>query len=128
MHPFLRAAKRQKAATVQLIEKMAGCESPSDSPKAVNEVVDLLVAETKDTARAERFKTKNFGDVLRLNFSLGPTASRRRILAIGHSDTVWPEGTLSTMPIRQSKGRLWGPGVLDMKSGLAFFLTAVRIL
>lgn len=129
MHPFLRAAKRQKAATVQLIENMAACESPSGSPDAVNEFVDLLAAQTKDMARAERFKTKGFGDVLRLSFSLGsPASPGKRILAIGHSDTVWPKGTLSSMPVRQSKGRLWGPGVLDMKSGLAFFLSAVRIL
>ena len=51
-----------------------------------------------------------------------------QILALGHSDTVWPMGTLRTMPFRQADGRLWGPGVLDMKSGIAFFVFAVRAL
>ncbi|MEO7144497.1 MAG: M20/M25/M40 family metallo-hydrolase, partial [Bryobacteraceae bacterium] len=51
-----------------------------------------------------------------------------QILALGHSDTVWPTGTLSAMPFRNRKGRLWGPGVLDMKSGLAFFIFAMRAL
>ena len=37
-------------------------------------------------------------------------------------------GTLRHMPFRSAKGRLWGPGVLDMKSGLAFFIAAVRAL
>jgi len=32
------------------------------------------------------------------------------------------------MPFRQANGRLWGPGVLDMKAGLAFFVFAARIL
>ena len=32
------------------------------------------------------------------------------------------------MPFREEKGRLWGPGVLDMKSGLAFFVFAIRAL
>jgi glutamate carboxypeptidase len=41
---------------------------------------------------------------------------------------VWPMGTLRSMPFRQEKGRLWGPGVLDMKSGLAFFVFAMRAL
>ena len=129
MHPFVRAARRQKTATVELIEKLAGCESPSGSTDAVNELVNLLVSETKDIAWAERSETKGFGDVLRLNFALASASSeRKRILALGHSDTVWPKGTLPSMPVKRSKGRLWGPGVLDMKSGLAFLVTAVRVL
>ncbi|MDP9170542.1 MAG: M20 family metallopeptidase, partial [Acidobacteriota bacterium] len=44
------------------------------------------------------------------------------------SDTVWPLGTLQTMPFREAKGRLWGPGVLDMKAGLAFFVFAMRAI
>jgi glutamate carboxypeptidase len=32
------------------------------------------------------------------------------------------------MPFRQAKGRLWGPGTLDMKAGLAFFIFAMRAL
>ncbi len=51
-----------------------------------------------------------------------------QILALGHSDTVWPLGTLPAMPYRQSRGRLWGPGVFDMKAGLAFFLFAMQAL
>jgi glutamate carboxypeptidase len=47
---------------------------------------------------------------------------------LAHSDTVWPLGTLAQMPFREEKGRLWGPGVLDMKSGIVFFLYAVRTL
>ena len=53
---------------------------------------------------------------------------RGKILVLAHSDTVWPLGTLAHMPFREEKGRLWGPGVLDMKSGIAMFLYAVRTL
>ncbi|HVY95115.1 MAG TPA: M20 family metallopeptidase, partial [Bryobacteraceae bacterium] len=49
-----------------------------------------------------------------------------RILALGHADTVWPIGTLRTMKFRNRDGRLWGPGVLDMKAGLAMFVFAMR--
>lgn len=51
-----------------------------------------------------------------------------QILALGHSDTVWPLGTLRSMPFRQAQGRLWGPGVFDMKAGLVFFIFAMRAL
>ena len=47
---------------------------------------------------------------------------------LGHSDTVWPLGTLRDMPFRQEDGRLWGPGVFDMKGGIAFFVFAVQAL
>lgn len=51
-----------------------------------------------------------------------------QILALGHSDTVWPVGALRSMPFRNHRGRLCGPGVLDMKAGIAFFIFAVRAL
>ena len=54
--------------------------------------------------------------------------NRGRFLALGHSDTVWPLGTLRAMPFRQAEGRLWGPGVFDMKAGLVFFNFAMRAL
>jgi glutamate carboxypeptidase len=50
------------------------------------------------------------------------------VLLLGHLDTVWPVGTLKTMPCRVSDGRLWGPGTLDMKAGVAMALTAVEML
>ena len=53
---------------------------------------------------------------------------RGQILALGHSDTVWPMGTLRPDAVPAGAGRLWGPGVLDMKSGLAFFVFAMRAI
>jgi glutamate carboxypeptidase len=49
-------------------------------------------------------------------------------MLLGHLDTVWPLGTLKTMPFRNAEGRLWGPGVLDMKVGVAMALTALELL
>jgi glutamate carboxypeptidase len=47
---------------------------------------------------------------------------------LGHFDTVWELGTLKSMPCREHKGRLYGPGVYDMKAGIAIALFAVRAL
>ena len=55
-------------------------------------------------------------------------SGRKPILLLGHLDTVWPLGTLKTMPFRQSRGRLWGPGTLDMKAGVAMAFTAIELL
>ncbi len=49
-------------------------------------------------------------------------------LLLGHCDTVWPLGTLETMPARVSADRLHGPGVFDMKAGLAQIIFALQAL
>ncbi len=41
----------------------------------------------------------------------------RRILLLGHVDTVWPVGTLKRLPCRIDGDRLTGPGSFDMKYG-----------
>jgi glutamate carboxypeptidase len=50
------------------------------------------------------------------------------VLLLGHFDTVWPSGQLERMPLREEAGRLHGPGVFDMKSGIAVAMLAVRAL
>jgi glutamate carboxypeptidase len=49
-------------------------------------------------------------------------------MLLGHLDTVWPTGTLAKMPFRIDKERVWGPGVLDMKAGVAMAFTAIEHL
>jgi len=50
------------------------------------------------------------------------------VLVIGHYDTVWPVGQLARMPIHEQDGKLFGPGVLDMKAGVAIATLAIRAL
>jgi glutamate carboxypeptidase len=47
------------------------------------------------------------------------------LLVLGHTDTVWPEGTLERMPFRVADGRAYGPGVYDMKGCLVVLLDAI---
>lgn len=128
MHPYLRYAIERRSDIVGLIREMVECESPSDSPRDVNRFVDLMVERTKDIATAKTISCNGFGKHLRLEFDLPGRNKSGQILAIGHSDTIWPLGTLKSMPYQESEGRLWGPGVLDMKSGMAFFIHAARAL
>ncbi|GGG67590.1 M20 family metallopeptidase [Edaphobacter dinghuensis] len=103
-------------------------ESPSEDPAAVNAAVSLVEAHARALGgRIKRHRQKKFGDVLELRF--GPTRSPRKpLLLLGHLDTVWPMGTLKSMPWREAGGRLYGPGVLDMKAGVIMALAAVDIL
>jgi glutamate carboxypeptidase len=122
-------ARNQKALVVFLRE-LVECESPSDDPAAVNRFVDLFAARAGDIAKVRTVKAPGHGRHLLCEFHLpGPRKKEsEQILALGHSDTVWPIGTLRAMPCRERDGRLWGPGVFDMKAGLALFLFAMRAL
>jgi glutamate carboxypeptidase len=132
MDSYLRFARRNQKALVALLREFVECESPSDSPKDVNRFVDLLSERVRDIAKVKTFDGGSFGKHMRVEFILPGNKPGNendgQILALGHSDTVWTLGTLRTMPFLEKKGRLWGPGVLDMKAGLAFFIFAMRAL
>jgi len=128
MHPFLAFAKAKQRDIVGLIRELVECESPTDNPQAVNRFVDLL-SNRVEANHVKRLPGGRFGNHLRCEFALpGSNESAGQILVLAHSDTVWPFGTLAQMPCREQAGRLWGPGVLDMKSGIAFFIYAMRML
>ena len=84
--------------------------------KAEDTRLDRFVALMEDVvAPIARIQTYPHGH-MRAEFSLPGKKKSGQVLALGHSDTVWPAGTLRAMPFRQARGRLWGPGVLDMNA------------
>jgi glutamate carboxypeptidase len=121
---FLRSAHAKHKDIISCIRELVECESPSDDPASIDKFTRLFSGMVRDIARVRVYPGKH----IRCEFNLPGPRKKGQILALGHSDTVWPLGTLRTMPFRQSRGRLWGPGVLDMKAGLVFFVFAMRIL
>lgn len=129
MHPFLAFAEAKQPAIVNFIRELARCESPSDQPRAINRLVNLLADRLEGAVNVKTLPGGRFGPHLRCEFKLpGAKSEGGKILVLAHSDTVWPLGTLAQMPLREEQGRLWGPGVLDMKSGIAFFVFAIHTL
>jgi glutamate carboxypeptidase len=124
--PLLSYFQARQSQTIALIRRMVECESPSDTPAAVNRFVELLSDTAAPFAKVKTVAGGKFGKHLLVEPALPGRRKQGQILALGHSDTVWSMGTLRSMPFRQAEGRLWGPGVLDMKAGLAFFLAAVQ--
>ncbi|MGH9590921.1 MAG: M20 family metallopeptidase [Terracidiphilus sp.] len=128
MPALLAGALRKQAALVELTRKLVLVESPSSEKAAVDACLAVAAERARELgARVETYRRLGFGDVVEARFG-----QRRRgekpLLLLGHLDTVWPLGTLKTMRWRVAEGRLWGPGVLDMKAGVAIALTAIELL
>jgi glutamate carboxypeptidase len=130
MRAFLAGARRKQPALLDLTRQLVAAESPSDVKAAVDACVDLASDHIRALGgRVKLHRQRAFGNVLEARF--GPrstTGPKGRVLLLGHLDTVWPLGTLKTMPCKVIGGRLHGPGTLDMKVGVAMALTAIEML
>jgi glutamate carboxypeptidase len=129
MRALLAGARRKESALIEITRKLVLCESPSDSKAAVDACVAIAVEEVRTRGgKVKLHRQREYGDILEARFGPRSRKDAKPILLLGHLDTVWPVGTLRTMPCRVAEGRLWGPGTLDMKAGVAMALTAVEML
>lgn len=125
---ILTAALEEKEAMLSFLVDLASLESPSDVPEAQAPVQALLTSALETVGyRVTKVRGVETGGYL---FASPRDRIRNRPtqLLLGHCDTVWREGTLETMPLVREGGCLRGPGVFDMKGGLAQMIFALRIL
>lgn len=121
-------AKRHTDDCLGLLRDLVQCESPTGDRDGNLGVADLLEeAMVGAGGRVERIPAPGLGVHLRARFR-GLNRDRGPILLAGHMDTVHPVGTLERLPFRIADGKVQGPGVYDMKSGLAVSLIALRVL
>ena len=129
MRALLAGARRKEKALLDLTRRLVLAESPSDDKAAVDACSAIAAAHVKALGgRVKLHRQRAFGDVLEARFGKRAKDASGRVLLLGHLDTVWPVGTLKGMPCKVSEGRLWGPGTLDMKAGVAMALTAIEML
>jgi len=115
---------------VDTIRELVEIESPSDNKEAVDDIAAFLVPKFEGLGgRTQLHRSYDFGDSLQIDFDANSgSANRKPVLLLGHYDTVYPMGTLAKMPCKVENDRLRGPGVLDMKSGIALMLHAIAAL
>lgn len=128
--PLLRehlAARTDEMAA--LLQRAVGIESGSDDPGGLDRMADLLEELFAARGSVERHRT-GAGDTSHLVVTVaGREPEGAHLLVLGHYDTVWPAGTLATMPVRvDARNRLWGPGSFDMKGGLVQLHFALEAL
>ena len=113
---------------VSLLETLCRAESPSLDPVAQQAVHTVLAANLEALGYVVRGLP---GPRSGVHLYARPRRRRRGApmqLLMGHYDTVWPAGTLATMPFAIEGDRARGPGVYDMKGGLAQVVVALATL
>lgn len=124
--PRLRYFEERLSELVQTIREFVDIESPSDNKLAADRMGALLAAKFESRGgRSHVHRTELFGDNVQIDF---PGQADKPVLLLGHFDTVYPLGALAGMPCKIEADRLLGPGVLDMKSGIALMLFAIEAL
>lgn len=109
---------------VATIRELVEIESPSDNKAAVDRLSEVVAAQFVALGGTVKIRqAKDFGNHLQVDFA--GKASGKPLLLLGHYDTVYPLGTLASMPCHVVDGKLTGPGVLDMKAGIALMLSAI---
>ena len=125
MQSLLASTTSHREWMVAVIETLARLESPSTDKVALDrcasELARLIVELGGHVMVLPR---ADGGDHLRAEFGRGDA----QILLLGHFDTVWPVGQVAHMPVRRDVDRIYGPGVYDMKAGIAIALAAIRSL
>jgi glutamate carboxypeptidase len=111
-------------ALKDLLAGLVNIESPSNDKAAVDRLGQRLIPELRALdGDVQVVAQAGAGDHIRCRWGNGPGG----MLVLCHTDTVFDLGTLARQPYREAGGRIYGPGVLDMKGSLAMLLTVLRL-
>jgi len=109
---------------LDFLARLVNQDSGTDDRDDVNRLGDVLAAQLEALGfHVRRVPQTRFGDHL---VAEKPGRGPKRFLLVGHFDTVFRAGTARVRPFRIADGRAYGPGVYDMKGGLAAGLYALR--
>lgn len=114
---------------LKLTRALVETESPSGDLEGSRAVVNLLEQAARKIAGVtsiERIESPGYGEHLRISAFGDAQDESGTILIIGHTDTVHPRGSLLERPWREQDGRIYGPGIFDMKASCALILEVMR--
>jgi glutamate carboxypeptidase len=122
------AARRE--AILQSIRELVERETKSREESRLNEIAGLVSGQLREIGgQVELIPQNGYGTHLRARFDFGHESMEQGVLVVGHLDTVWPVGSLEHLPFRVTpEGRAHGPGIFDMKSGVAILVESLRTI
>jgi glutamate carboxypeptidase len=126
---FLDAVLKDGERIVEDLRAFVEIESPSDDKASTDRFAEFLrdFLPGRLACRIDIVEQQRFGNHVRMEIGPRDTGTKP-IVMLGHFDTVWPLGTLASMPFRVADGRAFGPGAFDMKSGLVLGIEALSTL
>lgn len=111
---------------VELLQHLVQIESPSTDKAAVDRLGAFVVDALRQLGAAVVVEEQAAaGNNL---YGRWGTSGRDGLLLLCHMDTVYDLGTLARQPLREADGKLYGPGIIDMKASIAMALVALRML
>jgi glutamate carboxypeptidase len=124
---LLAAARAAQPAVVEALREMVAIESGTMDAAGLAKMADDVERRLKALgASVDRQKVSpGHSEVLKATFK---GTGRRKLMLIGHMDTVYWPGTIQSQPWKQVGNRLYGPGIADDKGGLAVMMQAVALL
>jgi glutamate carboxypeptidase len=119
----------QKPAMLALIEEVVNIDSGSYDKAGVDSVGQRFIRFFQEQGMLTTVEAhESFGNAIHIRLDDKPS-NERPVVLMGHRDTVFPKGEVARRPFRVEGNRAYGPGVVDMKSGLvlnAFVLAAFK--
>ncbi len=125
----LALLESRRGETLALVRALVETESPSGDVEGSRAVVGLLAEAARGlegVTSVERIESPEYGEHLRVRVFGDAGDETKTILLVGHTDTVHARGTINERPWREEGGRIYGPGIFDMKANCALALEALR--
>ena len=122
----IHALDKRAGEMLALLERLVNIDSGTYLREGVNQLADIIDPKLRELGfEVERISQTDFGDHL-LARKGGSTG--KRLLCVGHMDTVFPEGEAKRRPFRMEGDNAYGPGVIDMKGGIVVLLYSLQAL
>jgi glutamate carboxypeptidase len=117
---------KREAEMLALLERLVNIDSGTYLKEGVNQIANIIVPKLHELGfEVKQLPQTDFGDHL---LARKEGTSMKRLLCIGHMDTVFPEGEAKRRPFRLDGDKAYGPGVLDMKGGIVVLLYSLYAL
>lgn len=121
---LLQWLEQRREEMVERVRALVEHESPSTDKAAVDALARKVAEEFERLGGTVKLHAqREQGACVQVDFA--GRRGTKRVLLLGHLDTVYEVGTLAKMPWRESSGKVYGPGVFDMKCGIVQMMYAL---